>query len=284
MLRYLSEVLLNFLSFENRNKSSVKLIGKYFPEFDKEKFIFNPGGLKEVDCIELPVDYFKVDNPRGFDISGSTVWVPEQSKEKIKKQLSFVIKSESRNCKFLMLRTPSSGKQQFIIEGSGVRVLSLSWQKTSYRARLVGDSSLVIGEETFIGQARLVMVNSDIRIGAGGLWSDEVIMQATDSHGIIDLATGEMINGGRHSIDIGRHVWIGRRSIVTKNIKIDDGAIVGIGSVVTKDVPQAVAVAGVPARIVKEGVTWTNSPDGISDKERPDIERISNCLRQQTSS
>lgn len=50
---------------------------------------------------------------------------------------------------------------------------------------------------------------------------------------------------------IGKNVFIGARSIVMKGVTIGDGAVVGAGSVVTKDVPANAIVAGNPAKIVK---------------------------------
>jgi acetyltransferase-like isoleucine patch superfamily enzyme len=46
-------------------------------------------------------------------------------------------------------------------------------------------------------------------------------------------------------------VWIGFGSIVLTNTTIGRGAIVGAGSVVTKDVPPYAVVVGVPARVVR---------------------------------
>jgi galactoside O-acetyltransferase len=45
--------------------------------------------------------------------------------------------------------------------------------------------------------------------------------------------------------------WIGMNSIILKGVTIGEGAIVGAGSVVTKDVPAWTVVAGNPARVVK---------------------------------
>ncbi len=50
---------------------------------------------------------------------------------------------------------------------------------------------------------------------------------------------------------IGNDVWIGFNSIIKSGVKISDGAIVGAGSVVLKDVPAYAIVAGVPAKIIK---------------------------------
>lgn len=50
---------------------------------------------------------------------------------------------------------------------------------------------------------------------------------------------------------IGNDVWIGARAIILDGISIGDGAIVGAGAVVTKDVPAYAVVGGVPAIILR---------------------------------
>jgi acetyltransferase-like isoleucine patch superfamily enzyme len=57
-------------------------------------------------------------------------------------------------------------------------------------------------------------------------------------------------------VRIGDHVWIGARAAVLKGVTIGDGAIVAAGAVVVDDVPAGALAAGVPARIVREGVEW----------------------------
>ncbi len=50
---------------------------------------------------------------------------------------------------------------------------------------------------------------------------------------------------------IGDDVWIGGRVIILPGVKIGTGAIIGAGSVVTKDVPDYAIVAGNPATVKK---------------------------------
>lgn len=47
------------------------------------------------------------------------------------------------------------------------------------------------------------------------------------------------------------NVWIGAKCIIVPGVKIGEGAVVGMGSVVTKDVPPLAIVGGNPAKIIK---------------------------------
>ncbi len=50
---------------------------------------------------------------------------------------------------------------------------------------------------------------------------------------------------------IGHDVWIGESALVLDGVKINTGAIVAAGAVVTKDVPAYAIVAGIPAKVIK---------------------------------
>jgi virginiamycin A acetyltransferase len=55
----------------------------------------------------------------------------------------------------------------------------------------------------------------------------------------------------RGDIVIGNDVWIGARAIILSGVHIGDGACIGAGSVVTRDVESYAIFAGNPARLVK---------------------------------
>ena len=52
-------------------------------------------------------------------------------------------------------------------------------------------------------------------------------------------------------IKIGDNVWIGSNATILQGVDIGDGAIIGAGSVVTKDVPKNAIVVGIPAKITR---------------------------------
>ncbi len=56
----------------------------------------------------------------------------------------------------------------------------------------------------------------------------------------------------RSQLTIGNDVWIGHNAIILPRVKsIGDGAVIGAGAVVTKNVPDYAVVVGNPARVVK---------------------------------
>lgn len=51
---------------------------------------------------------------------------------------------------------------------------------------------------------------------------------------------------------IGNDVWIGENALIKSGVSIGDGAVIGMGSVVTKSIPPYVIVAGCPAKIIRK--------------------------------
>ena len=51
---------------------------------------------------------------------------------------------------------------------------------------------------------------------------------------------------------IGNDVWIGNRAMIMQGVTVGDGAVIGAGSIVTKDVEPYTIVAGNPARVIRK--------------------------------
>lgn len=54
-----------------------------------------------------------------------------------------------------------------------------------------------------------------------------------------------------YELVIGNDVWIGQHALLLQGISIGDGAIIGAGAVVTKDVPPYAIIGGVPAKVMR---------------------------------
>ncbi len=61
--------------------------------------------------------------------------------------------------------------------------------------------------------------------------------------------TGHPLSNG--DINVGNDVWIGKFVTILSGVKIGNGAVIAVNSVVTKDVPPYAIVAGNPAKIIR---------------------------------
>lgn len=55
----------------------------------------------------------------------------------------------------------------------------------------------------------------------------------------------------KSTLRIGNDVWIGSGCNILRNVKVGDGAVIGAGSIVTKDIPPYAIAYGVPAKVIK---------------------------------
>ena len=131
-----------------------------------------------------------------------------------------------------------------------------------------------IGDDTSINGLVAGLLESKITMGKDCMLSHGIHMQPHNQHGIIDLETRQLIKHKRNIV-LGDHVWIGRAVSVLAGTKIGDGAIVGANSVVTKDVEANTAVAGYPARLVRENCTWSRSSLEIDADAAAYLDRLS---------
>lgn len=66
------------------------------------------------------------------------------------------------------------------------------------------------------------------------------------------VCSGTVLAGGVH---VGRNCYLGSRTSVRPSLRIGDGALTGMGSVVLGDVPESFRVAGIPARpLIRRGL------------------------------
>ena len=108
--------------------------------------------------------------------------------------------------------------------------------------------NIFVGDGVFLNYGCVLLDVCPIRIGDGAQIGPGVQIYAADHpRDAADRASG--LEMGK-PVAVGRNVWIGGHAIILPGVTIGDDAIVGAGSVVTRDVAQGTRVAGNPARLI----------------------------------
>jgi acetyltransferase-like isoleucine patch superfamily enzyme len=94
-----------------------------------------------------------------------------------------------------------------------------------------------------------------IRIGEGTRVATGATLYAFD-HGLApDRPVREQPVTSR-GILLGADVWVGANAGITDGVTVGDHAVIGMGAVVTRDVPPWAVVGGVPARVLGDRRSW----------------------------
>lgn len=122
--------------------------------------------------------------------------------------------------------------------------------------------AISVGNRCFLGQG-VVSIAEGVEIGNDVLISWGVTITDHNSHSLKfserqrDVGDWLVSHKTWIGVKVGKVViqdkaWIGFNAIILKGVTIGEGAIVGAGSVVSKDVPPFTVVAGNPAKFVRE--------------------------------
>jgi acetyltransferase-like isoleucine patch superfamily enzyme len=101
-----------------------------------------------------------------------------------------------------------------------------------------------ISSHTFICEG--VTIGDEVFIGHGVMFTNDRFPRATAADGRLQGPA----NWKMETTRVGHRASIGSNATILCGISIGEGAMVGAGSVVTRDVPPGLVVAGVPARLL----------------------------------
>lgn len=106
-----------------------------------------------------------------------------------------------------------------------------------------------IGERTLVNYGCSIVALDRVTIGERCLIGTHCLVMDTPFHGVdpdrrLDPDPPEPVT-------IGDNVWLGARVVVTPGVTIGDDSVIGIGSIVTKDIPPRSLAVGAPAEVVR---------------------------------
>ena len=104
-----------------------------------------------------------------------------------------------------------------------------------------------IGDRVFLNYGVSISAHQRVEIGDACQVGSYVCMMDNDYHQVEDRSQP----GESAPIVLENNVWLGVRAIVLRGVTIGKNAVVGAGSVVTRDIPPDVLAAGAPARVVR---------------------------------
>lgn len=110
-----------------------------------------------------------------------------------------------------------------------------------------GAHLITMGDCSNLGNHAWIRGNGELILG-DHIMMGEFALIYTQDHKISGLNYEGVVC---ENVTIGNNVWIGGRVTILKGVNIGDNAVIGAGSVVTKDVPENAIVGGNPARVIR---------------------------------
>ena len=121
------------------------------------------------------------------------------------------------------------------------------------------DEWLYICDNVEVGRGGCNGPNSNVKIGKHVGIGGEVMIW---THGAwLDVTQGFPSDFG--PVKIGSRVWLPARSIVLPNVSVGDDTVIGIGSVINRDLPSGCFAAGSPCKVIREDCY----PKELNDEE-----------------
>lgn len=114
--------------------------------------------------------------------------------------------------------------------------------------RIYGDPKISLGNNFYMNSGCHIL--GDITIGNNVMIGPKTVIWGRD-HGMSKSFKMNKQNHIKKAIKIGNDVWIGANVTILKGVNISDHAVIGAGSVITKDVPTNAIVVGNPGKVIK---------------------------------
>jgi maltose O-acetyltransferase len=109
--------------------------------------------------------------------------------------------------------------------------------------------NILLGERVFFNFNCVVLDVCQVKIGDFSQFGPAVQIYAATHPMNAELRRKQEFG---KPVEIGSDVWVGGGAIICPGVKIGSKAVIGAGSVVTRDIPDGVFAAGNPCRVIRE--------------------------------
>ncbi|RKP47232.1 hypothetical protein D7Z26_23270 [Cohnella endophytica] len=275
-----------------------RISGKYSELMGKKIIIFGAGKAGELalfafKTVGIPVECIVDNNPRKHNTAVMGVPVFDvASLNEIRESNSLIV---------IATIYYAEVERQLLQKGVGIEefisLLAEDGGETAYnplndftKTRVINGVKIgrySYGFEKLIAHAHIESIGSFCSINVFATGGINHIMDAITTSPVIHFARGEIINNSsgygtmygfvdqenlidferaskNKKIRIGHDVWIGTNAVILPGVAIGNGAIIGAGAVVTKNVPHYAIVVGVPARVIR----YRFAPEQIEELNR----------------
>ncbi len=110
-------------------------------------------------------------------------------------------------------------------------------------------SNILLGERVFFNFNCVVLDVCEVRIGDYTMFGPAVQIYTATHPMNAELRRKQEF---AKPIEVGSDVWVGGGAILCPGVKVGSKSVIGAGSVVTRDIPSGVFVAGNPCRVIRE--------------------------------
>lgn len=132
----------------------------------------------------------------------------------------------------------------------GRRILLECGKNVNIEKGAVFANDVKLGDNSGIGVN--ASISSGVTIGNDVMMGPECIILTTN-HGMLDngIPMWQQHSSEIRPVIIGDNCWIGSRVIILPGVTLDEGCVIGAGSVVTKSFGKNCIIAGNPAHLIK---------------------------------
>ena len=173
------------------------------------------------------------------------IYVPTEYPELMKKQsecLDLLFEYNS-------LRPSETEKKTALLKKMFAEIGEGCYIETPFHANF-GGAHVHFGKNIYANFNLTLVDDTHIYVGDNTMFGPNVTL-ATAGHPVLPelREKGYQFNIPIH---IGKNCWIGAGSVILPGVTVEDGSVIGAGSVVTKDIPSGVVAVGNPCRVLRK--------------------------------